>query len=72
VLLAGWVPHLVEGLRPARFRARHAADLSAVLTLLQHGEIRPQVAARFPLQEAAKAMELAESRTVRGKVVLVP
>jgi len=28
-------------------------------------------AARFPLREAGKAMELAESRTVRGKVVLV-
>lgn len=61
-----------KGLRPAPFRARQAADLSAVLALLQQGVIHPQVAARFPLREAAKAMELAESRTVRGKVVLVP
>jgi hypothetical protein len=30
------------------------------------------VAAEFPLADVAKAMTLAESRTVRGKVVLVP
>jgi NADPH:quinone reductase-like Zn-dependent oxidoreductase len=58
--------------RPRRFRRRLAADLSSVLALLDQGAITPQVAARFPLREAGTAMELAESKTVRGKVVLVP
>jgi len=58
--------------RPRQFRRRLASDLSSVLALLDQGAITPQVAARFPLREAGKAMELAESRTVRGKVVLVP
>lgn len=61
-----------KGLRPARFRRRLASDLSSVLALLREGAIAPQVAARFPLHEAGAAMTLAESRTVRGKVVLVP
>jgi NADPH:quinone reductase-like Zn-dependent oxidoreductase len=43
-----------------------------VLALLREGAITPQVAAHFPLREAGAAMTLAESRTVRGKVVLVP
>ena len=58
-------------IRPRRFRRRLAADLSSVLALLDQGAIAPQVAARFPLPEAGKAMQLAESR-MRGKVVLVP
>ena len=58
-------------LRPAAFRTRLADDLTALLKLMQEGKIDPAIAARIPLLEAAKAMELAESRTVRGKVVLV-
>lgn len=54
------------------FRARMRADLTQVLTLLQSGQLRAQVAARMPLREAAAAMRLAESRTVTGKVVLIP
>jgi NADPH2:quinone reductase len=30
------------------------------------------VAARFPLSEAGSALAMAESRTVAGKVVIVP
>ncbi|WP_431874906.1 medium chain dehydrogenase/reductase family protein [Amycolatopsis sacchari] len=56
----------------ARFRARLAEDLGAVFALAARGELRAQVAARFPLAEAGKALELAESHTVTGKVVLVP
>jgi NADPH:quinone reductase-like Zn-dependent oxidoreductase len=48
------------------------ADDASVLALLKDGAITPHVAARIPLREAAKAMTLAESRTVYGKVVLVP
>ena len=58
--------------RIARFRQRLAADLGGVFDLAVQGKLRAQVAARVPLDEAARAMELAESRTVVGKVVLVP
>jgi NADPH:quinone reductase-like Zn-dependent oxidoreductase len=55
-----------------KFRGRLAADLGQVLRLLAHGTLTAQVAARFPLTQAAAAVELAESGTVTGKVVLVP
>ncbi|MFE2752743.1 medium chain dehydrogenase/reductase family protein [Actinosynnema sp. NPDC059335] len=56
----------------ARFRARLAHDLGAVLALLADGSLRPQVAARVPLERVADAVRLAESGTVTGKVVLLP
>jgi NADPH:quinone reductase-like Zn-dependent oxidoreductase len=59
-------------LRPARFRARRDEDLTAVLDLLAAGTLTAQVAARFPLTDITNAMQLAESRTLRGKVVLIP
>lgn len=59
-------------LRPRRFRARLHADLAAVFALLADGVLRPQVAARMPLTGIREAVELAESRTVVGKVVLLP
>ncbi|MDG4809506.1 zinc-binding dehydrogenase [Micromonospora sp. WMMD1120] len=40
--------------------------------LLADGVLDPQIAARIPLAEAASALALAESRTVAGKVILVP
>ncbi|MEV4147619.1 medium chain dehydrogenase/reductase family protein [Amycolatopsis sp. NPDC049691] len=57
---------------PARFRARLAEDLTAVFDLAANGQLEAQVAARIPLTEAGKALALAESGTVTGKVVLVP
>ncbi|GIE75284.1 NADPH:quinone reductase [Actinoplanes philippinensis] len=54
------------------FRARLRDDLTAVLGLLAEGVLVPQIAARLPLGRAADAMVLAESRTVAGKVVLIP
>jgi NADPH2:quinone reductase len=57
---------------PSAFRARTRTDLGAVVALLADGTLSPQVAARFPLAEVREAMTLAESRTVRGRVVLVP
>ncbi|GAB7046767.1 medium chain dehydrogenase/reductase family protein [Catenuloplanes indicus] len=54
------------------YRARMREDLTAVLRLLADGVLTPQIAARFPLSEAPAALALAESRTVAGKVVLVP
>jgi NADPH:quinone reductase-like Zn-dependent oxidoreductase len=54
-----------------RFRARIAEDLAQVFALAATGTVTAQVAARIPLTEAARALELAESGTVTGKVVLV-
>jgi NADPH2:quinone reductase len=54
------------------FRDRLREDLTTVLRLLADGVLTAQVAARFPLSEAGSALALAESRTVSGKVVIVP
>ncbi|QYN37026.1 medium chain dehydrogenase/reductase family protein [Pseudonocardia sp. DSM 110487] len=54
------------------FRARLREDLTTVLRMLADGVLTAQVAARFPLSEAGSALALAESRTVTGKVVIVP
>jgi NADPH2:quinone reductase len=54
------------------FRDRLREDLTSVLGLLADGVLTAQVAARFPLSEAGSALALAESRTVIGKVVIVP
>lgn len=59
-------------LTPGTFRRRQHADLTQVLALLDGGVLSAQIAARYPLSEVAAAMELAESRTVLGKVVLLP
>jgi NADPH:quinone reductase-like Zn-dependent oxidoreductase len=56
----------------ARFRRHLADDLTSILTLLAEGAVTAHVAARIPLSEATRAMALAESRTVLGKVILVP
>jgi NADPH:quinone reductase-like Zn-dependent oxidoreductase len=59
-------------LRPERFRSRLREDLAAVFALLADGTLRPQIAARLPLSRIQEAVELAESHTIVGKVVLVP
>jgi NADPH2:quinone reductase len=46
--------------------------MSRALELLGSGAVKPAIAARFPLAEAARAHELVESRRAMGKVVLVP
>jgi NADPH:quinone reductase-like Zn-dependent oxidoreductase len=58
--------------RPARFRRHLEEDLGHVFELLRDGTITANIAARFPLTEAAAALELAESRTLNGKVILLP
>jgi NADPH:quinone reductase-like Zn-dependent oxidoreductase len=55
-----------------RFQARVREDLTHVFDLLAKGELHPHVAATFPLSQAVEALQLAESRTVVGKVVLLP
>lgn len=55
-----------------KFQARIREDLGNVFALLAQGRMSTHVAATFPLVEVADAMRLAESRTVVGKVVLLP
>lgn len=64
-----WSGHLVHR---NRFHKQMNEDLTHVFGLLAAGILKPQVAARLPLTQASDAMKLAESRTVFGKVVLVP
>ncbi|QIS04121.1 zinc-binding dehydrogenase [Nocardia brasiliensis] len=53
------------------FRRQLREDLTQVFRLLAEGALIPQIAAEFPLSEAASALAMAESRTVAGKVVIV-
>jgi NADPH:quinone reductase-like Zn-dependent oxidoreductase len=58
--------------RPARFRKHLEEDLGHVFTLLADGSLKANIAARFPLDDVASALALAESRTVNGKIILLP
>lgn len=59
--------------RPAREKAAVVAGVSRELwPLVAAGSVRPVVAARVPLAEAARAHDLLRSGQVFGKVVLVP
>jgi 2-desacetyl-2-hydroxyethyl bacteriochlorophyllide A dehydrogenase len=53
-----------------KFRNNMQEDFSEIIGLLRKGVLKPQIAARFPLKNIAEAMELAESRTTYGKIVL--
>ncbi|WP_411699634.1 medium chain dehydrogenase/reductase family protein [Conyzicola sp.] len=64
-----WAGHRVH---PTTFRLRLRKDLGRVFALLGDGTIKANIAATFPLSEASAAMELAESRTINGKVILLP
>jgi NADPH:quinone reductase-like Zn-dependent oxidoreductase len=55
-----------------RFIARLRTDLTAVFNLIATNQLTPQIAAMLPLSRTAEAMQLAESRTAVGKVVLIP
>ncbi|MFD6275207.1 medium chain dehydrogenase/reductase family protein [Streptomyces sp. NPDC060209] len=56
----------------ASWQQRMGEDLTQVLRLVADGHLTPQIAARIPLSDASSALSLAESRTVAGKVVIVP
>jgi len=64
-----WAGHKT---RPATFREHLDRDLTRIFGLLATGEIASNIAARFPLVEASAALALAESRTLNGKVILLP
>jgi NADPH:quinone reductase-like Zn-dependent oxidoreductase len=54
------------------FRTHLRADFAQLMQLLGQGQLTAQIAARFPLAQISQAMELAESRTAYGKVVILP
>ena len=59
-------------LRKDRFRVQLREDLGHVMDLLAQGAITPQIAARFPLEQAAEALRFAEAGGNTGKVLIVP
>jgi NADPH2:quinone reductase len=63
-----------DSARREAFRARLRADLTYLFGLLRDGAVTAMIAARYPLAEAAAALELAESsgRTALGKIILEP
>ncbi len=58
-------------LRPARYRDQVREDLARLFGLVLEGRVTAQVAARFPLAEAAAALRFAEQGGNTGKVALV-
>ncbi|WP_156727402.1 NADP-dependent oxidoreductase [Streptomyces apocyni] len=52
--------------------SHHATALARHAALAARGTLRVPVAGRFPLADAAKAMEVSEGGHVRGKLVLLP
>ncbi|WLQ68644.1 medium chain dehydrogenase/reductase family protein [Streptomyces glycanivorans] len=54
------------------WQQRMTEDLTQVLRLVADGTLTPQIAAKFALTDTAEALRLAESRTVAGKVIIVP
>ena len=57
--------------RRERFRRELRADLEHVFALMAEGRIHAQVAARFPLTDAADALRFAEAGGFTGKVAIV-
>jgi len=57
--------------RRDRFRRQLREDLTKVFELLRDGAITPQIAARYPLEEAAEALRFAEAGGFTGKVLLL-
>ena len=47
-------------------------EVETCFELIARGVLKPQVAATFPLEQAKEAMDLMESRSFFGKIVLLP
>jgi len=45
-------------------------QLAEIATLADAGKVRPEIAAVFPLRDAAKAHQMSETEHVRGKIVI--
>lgn len=54
------------------FQGQLREDFAHVTALLASRVVKPQIAARFPLSQISAAMQLAESRTAFGKVIIIP
>ncbi|SDC08192.1 NADPH:quinone oxidoreductase family protein [Ruegeria marina] len=48
----------------------HAANMADLFRLYGEGRIKPRISARFPLEQAAEALEMMQDRKVLGKVVI--
>ncbi|MGA9841743.1 MAG: zinc-binding dehydrogenase, partial [Nitrososphaeraceae archaeon] len=46
-------------------------DLTLLLNLLEQGKVKPIVAVKMPLNQAAQAHELLAGGSVKGKIVLI-
>ena len=49
----------------------HMQNMQELFDMYKKGLVKPRISARFPLQEAAKALTLIAARKVLGKVVLI-
>ncbi|MGF1545525.1 MAG: NADPH:quinone oxidoreductase family protein [Parvularculaceae bacterium] len=50
--------------------ARHDAHVAELFRWYEEGRVKPRITARFPLEDAADALQLIETRAAQGKVVL--
>ena len=48
----------------------HMENMGELFAMYAKGQIKPRISARFPLEQAAAALELMQDRKVMGKVVL--
>lgn len=48
----------------------HGRNIMDLFRLYEEGKIKPRISAKFPLEEAAKALQMMQDRKVMGKVVL--
>lgn len=48
----------------------HAENMADLFRLYAEGRIKPRISARFPLEQAAEALEMMQDRKVLGKVVI--
>ena len=58
------------GAHTAREPDMHAENMSDLFAMYAEGKIKPRISARYPLSEAAEALERMQDRKVMGKVVL--
>lgn len=64
--------HIWSGQGKASFMERMKEDFAQLMSLLAKGVLIPPIAARFPLDHIQAAMTMAESRSLYGKIILVP
>ena len=48
----------------------HAENMQELFAMYADGRVKPRISARFPLEEAAEALNMMQDRKVQGKVVL--